>query len=114
MSREVPEWIGASDDSAIPPRVRLRVLLRQGGVCALSGHRISAGDEWDVDHITPLSMGGTNSEKNLQAVWRPAHRKKTAAEASVRAKADRIRAKFLGVYPKSKTPLRSRGFEKTR
>lgn len=112
--RSVPAWEGSTPDAAIPTRVRLRVFERCGGVRALSGHKIKPGDQWDVDHITPLSMGGKHAEPNLQVVWRPAHREKTAQEATARAKADRVRAKHLGTWPKSKTPLRSRGFQKTR
>lgn len=112
--RSVPAWQGSTPDAAIPPRVRLRVFERCGGVCALTGRKIMPGDEWDVDHRTPLSMGGLHAEHNLQVVWRPAHREKTAAEASLRAKADRIRQKHLGIYPRSKAKIRSRGFDKSR
>lgn len=112
--RSVEAWVGKTPDSAIPPRVRLRVFQRQGGICALSGHKIMPGDQWDVDHIKPLSMGGLHAEPNLQAVWRPAHREKTSAEAGDRAKADRIRAKHNGAWPKPKRALKSRGFEPSR
>jgi 5-methylcytosine-specific restriction protein A len=33
MTREVPEWIGATDDAAIPARVRVRVFERYEGRC---------------------------------------------------------------------------------
>ena len=52
--RSVPEWIGATDDAAIPPRVRLRVFNRYGGICQLSGRKIMPGNEWDADHIKAL------------------------------------------------------------
>lgn len=112
--RSVELWEGSTPDAAIPARVRLRVFERCGGICALSGRKIMPGDEWDVDHRKPLSMGGLHREDNLQLVWRPAHREKTAQEAGKRAKADRMRMKHLGIYPKSKARLRGRGFEKTR
>lgn len=112
--RSVPEWVGATPDSAIPPRVRLRVFERCGGKCALSGRKIQVGDEWDLDHVTPLSMGGRHAETNLQVVWRPAHREKTAEEAKDRAKAKRLHAKHFGYFPPSKARIRSRGFQKTR
>lgn len=102
--RTVPEWIGATPDAAIPARVRLRVFDRFGGVCQLTGRKIMAGEAWDVDHIKPLSMGGVHAEANLQPVLRDAHRAKTAAEAPARAKADRMRAKHLGVK-KSSRPM---------
>jgi 5-methylcytosine-specific restriction protein A len=31
--RSVPEWIGASDDQAIPARVKIRIFDRDAGKC---------------------------------------------------------------------------------
>ena len=67
MSRSVPEWIGATDDSAIPPRVRLRVFEAHGGVCHLSGRKIRAGEEWDCDHVKALINGGENRDITIHA-----------------------------------------------
>lgn len=114
MSRTVETWVGSTDDAAIPTRVRLRVFERHGGVCALSGRKIMPGDPWDLDHRVPLILGGRHAEDNLQPVLREAHREKTKADVSAKAKADRIRAKHLGVFPKSKRPLQGRGFESAR
>lgn len=95
--REVPEWIAKHDDQAIPPRVRLRVFERYGGVCQLTGRKINAGDRWDVDHRTALIFGGQHREANLQPVLATAHKVKSAAEMSVKAKADRQRLAHLGL-----------------
>jgi 5-methylcytosine-specific restriction endonuclease McrA len=114
VKRAVPEWRGSSPDAAIPTRVKARVWLRCGGRCALTGKKLSAGDDVDFDHITPLSMGGEHRELNLQLVSRAAHREKTAAEAPGRAKAARIHAKHNGYWPASKAKIQSRGFDKSR
>lgn len=114
LGRSIPPWKGATPDAQVPTRVRLRVFERYGGVCQLSGRKIRAGDDWDLDHKKPLRDGGAHAEDNLWPVLREKHREKTAREATERAKVDRIRAKHLGVYPKSKTPLKSRGFEPSR
>lgn len=112
--RIVSEWVARHPDQAIPPKVKARIWIRCQGRCALTGVKLGPGVPHDFDHIKPLSMGGEHREANLQLVSRDAHRRKTAAEAPARAKADRIRAKHLGLYPRSKRPLQSRGFEKTR
>lgn len=112
MARSVKPWTPTSDDAAIPKAVRLRVFARCNGRCALTGRKLLVGDPFDLDHITPLSMGGTHTESNLQVVYRPAHREKTAAEAGPRAKADRIRLKHIGAWPKSTRPIQGRGFSK--
>ena len=33
MARSVPEWVGKSDDTRVPPRVRIRVYDAYDGVC---------------------------------------------------------------------------------
>lgn len=114
MSRAVTLWAGKTDDSAIPKAVKLRIWAREGGICSLTGRKIMAGDAYDFEHRIPLSMGGRHSEDNIVLALRDAHRAKSATEATWRAKADRVRAKHLGIYPKSPTPLRSRGFQKAR
>lgn len=102
MSRAVPEWIADHDDQAVPSRVKLRIWERCGGVCALTGRKLRPGDAYDFDHIKPLADKGEHRELNLQLVSRDAHRLKTADEAAPRAKADRIRMKFLGLKPKGR------------
>lgn len=104
MARSVPEWIGKTPDSAIPPRVRLRVFERFGGVCQISGRKIHPGDEWDCDHDTALINGGEHRESNLRPVLRTEHRKKTVEDVSLKAKANRVRKKHLGLH-KSSNPL---------
>jgi 5-methylcytosine-specific restriction protein A len=55
-----------------------------------------------------LRNGGQHRESNLQAVYRPAHREKTAAENSAGAKADRTRLKHLGLHkPKGRQRIAS-------
>lgn len=103
--RTVPEWRGKNPDSAIPPRVRLRVFEAHGGVCALTGQKIRPGDEWDLDHKTALANGGEHRETNLHPVLRTAHREKTKADVALKAKADRVRKKHLGIAkPKAALP----------
>ena len=105
MTRSVPEWIGKTDDAAIPKRVRLRVLDAHDGICALTGRKIRPGDEWDLDHRVALANGGEHRESNLQPVLRAAHRKKTAADVAQKAKDRRVRAKHLGLHkPKTTIP----------
>lgn len=112
--RSVEEWRGKNDDSAIPPRVRLRVFEKFGGICQLSKRKIMPGEEWDLDHIKALWRGGEHRELNLQPVLKQPHREKSAEEQSEQAKADRIRKKHLGIWPASKAKIRGVGFRKTR
>lgn len=100
--RSVDEWVGRTDDTAPPPRVKDRIRARQGNICALSGAKLGSDAVVQYDHIVPLWLGGRNSESNLQAVTSESHKRKTANEAKVRAKCNRTRKKHLGIAkPKS-------------
>ncbi len=111
MSRSVAEWVGATDDAAIPARVKARIFQRYEGRCALTGVKLLPGT-FDFDHEKPLSMNGEHREGNLRPVLRTVHQQKTAEEAEPRAKANRIFQKHNGLWPKSKRPLQGRGFPK--
>ena len=102
MTRSVEEWIGKTDDQAIPPRVRLRVFERHGGICHLSGRKIMPGDAWDADHVIALVNGGEHRESNMAPALRTEHRKKTARDVAQKAKDRRIRAKHLGIRKPSR------------
>ena len=112
--RSVPEWRGKTPDTKVPDRIRDRVFARAKGICHLSGAKIQAGQRWDVEHIRPLALGGEHRETNMAPALVEPHREKTAEEKTAISKADRIRRKANGTWPKSKTPLRSRGFPPTR
>ena len=102
--RSVDEWIGSSPDAKIPDRVRLRVFEANEGRCHITGRKIRPGDQWDCDHILALCNGGEHRESNLAPALREEHRKKTAEDVRMRAKADRVRKKHLGIH-KPKRPM---------
>lgn len=113
FGRSVEEWVGATPDAAIPDRVKLRIWNRYGGKCAITGRKLRA-NEAEYDHIQALALGGRHAESNLRLVSGEAHKAKTADDRSRIAKADRIARKHAGLWPKSKTPIRNRGFAPTR
>jgi 5-methylcytosine-specific restriction protein A len=113
-ARSVPEWIGATPDTAIPPRVRLRVFEAHGGVCHISGRKIRAGEKWEADHVIALINGGENREANLAPALSDKHKAKTAADVRQKADVARKRQKHLGIKTDSGRKIQSRGFDKTR
>lgn len=98
MSRSLPEWIGATPDTPIPPRVKLRVFERHGGVCHLSGRKIMPGEPWDCDHVKALINGGENRENNLAPALRDKHREKTAEDVAEKSHVYRMSAKHKGTW----------------
>jgi len=109
MTRTVPEWIGKSPDSAIPPRVKVRLFEKAKGKCECCTRRIGAGDKWDADHIVALVNGGENRETNLQVLCSWCHKAKTKQDVKAKSKTAKVKAKHLGIKrPKQK--IQSRGF----
>jgi hypothetical protein len=46
--------------------LRYTILKRDNGECTLCGAKASTGASLEVDHIIPVSRGGTNTEENLR------------------------------------------------
>lgn len=113
MARTLPEWIGKTDNSKIPDRVKLRVRKREGDVCYLSGRKITTSDHVEYDHRIALILwtgeGHGNRESNIFPVIREPHKEKTKQDVAQRAKSDAVRKKHLGIRPPSQ--IRSAGFE---
>ena len=111
MARTIEEWVAKHDDQAIPARVRLRVFEKFKGVCQLSDVKFYPGDKWEIDHIKELWDGGEHRESNLQPVLVKAHRKKSTAGKTAKARADRLRKSHIGV-PKPKTAFTRNKYRK--
>jgi 5-methylcytosine-specific restriction protein A len=85
---------------------RLNLFLIKKGLCAACTQKIDAGKAWDIDHIVPLALGGTNAADNLQILCRPCHRSKTTQSDIPRiAKTKRLKAHHLGARAPSTRPI---------
>lgn len=95
--RSVPEWIGKTDDAAIPPRVRLRVFDKDNGCCQCCGWKIAAGEKWQTDHTIAIVNGGENRESNLRTLLDGHHKNKTGADMKEKSKTYDKRTRHLGI-----------------
>lgn len=98
--RSVPEWIGATPDTAIPPRVRLRVFERCDSRCHRCNRKLTPADTWIVEHMTALVNGGANAESNLSITCGWCKPVKDAEDVAIKSKSARVRAKHAGIKPK--------------
>ena len=57
---------------SVSQKVRQRVFRRDGGQCQVCGAR----RDLEIDHIIPLSRGGSNTAKNLQVLCATCNRRK--------------------------------------
>lgn len=64
-------------------RTRAAVLARDSYACRIGGPGCTT-TATEVDHLVPLSAGGTDDPGNLRAVCAVCHRAKTAADAAHR------------------------------
>ncbi|WP_051677266.1 HNH endonuclease [Bradyrhizobium sp. URHD0069] len=110
MSRATDEWIGANDDQAIPPRVKVRVFDKCGGRCADCGLSIVGKLRPAYDHTIALVNAGEHRESNLQLLCVPCHAVKTRADVAEKSVTARKRAKHLGIK-KPRTITRWRRFD---
>jgi 5-methylcytosine-specific restriction protein A len=100
MTRSVPEWIGRSDDTPVPPRVRLRVLERFGRRCDPAGgcgRPLRPGDAWVCDHAEALVNGGANRERNLRPLCGWCGTLKTEADVHEKSSLYRKRLRHAGI-----------------
>lgn len=106
--RAVKEWIGATPDSKIPARVKLRILERHGWLCYLTKIDLRAIKASDIhfDHIVALTNGGENRESNLAPAWKPAHAAKTKKDVAEKSRtADKIKHHYrLNNEPSRRLP----------
>ena len=105
MARSRAEWIGRTDDSQPPPRVRLRVLFRFGRRCDPNGgcgRPIRPGDKWTCDHRIALINGGKNRETNLHPLCEWCDPDKTAVDVAEKSRVYRVQLRHAGIRPESK------------
>lgn len=97
-------------------KVRAEAFLRCGGKCEFC-HAVLKTGEAEFDHRIACALGGEATLDNCQVLCIPCHRgegAKTADDQRAISKAKRNWLKHTGAWPKSQSPLRSRGFAKTR
>lgn len=108
MARKLEEWIGATDDTRAPPRVRQRIFDDSVGKCHICGVVI-IGKKWALDHVTALINGGENRQSNLKPVHITCHAIKTASDVAEKAKIAAVRGKHIGaVRPSSSLSTRDK------
>lgn len=62
-------------------KIRQRIMHRDAGLCQQCKREGLVALAYAVDHITPRAEGGTDDDHNLEAICKPHHQRKTAAEA---------------------------------
>ena len=88
------------------PKQRLAICERHGWICHLTGIKIDpVRDRWEIDHIIPLTEGGSDDDDNLAPALASAHLEKTIERAPIGAACRRKMYKHLGAKKKSGRPM---------
>jgi len=105
MPRAVPEWIGRTPDTQVPPRVQLRVLEAHNHICHISGIKIRSGDNFECDHKVALINGGENRERNLAPALTKYHKQKTKEDVAEKAVIYRKKKTNYGIKKIQSRPM---------
>lgn len=97
MSRSVPLWIGKTDDTPVPARVRWRVYKAKDGKCHKCGRAIGIGEEWTLEHLIAIINGGRNAEDNLDLTCCNCLLEKNAADVAEKRIVARKAKKHLSI-----------------
>lgn len=110
MPRTLKEWIGASPDTPIPPRVKLRIWTREKGRDYLTGRKILKGDKFEFEHKIAIINGGQNRESNIFLALRDKHKEKTKADLAEKSRVAAKAKADLGIKSESprKIPQRAK------
>lgn len=111
--RSVPEWEGKTDDTPIPPRVKLRIFERFNQHCNSCGLLIVGRLRPAYDHIIALANGGRNIESNIQLLCSACHATKTKSDVAIKSATYNKRAKRLKLKKRKLIPgSKGSGFRK--
>lgn len=111
MARARKPWVGRTDDSKAPPRVRQRIFDAHDGTCHICDLSIKPGETWHLDHMLALIAGGENAEHNLAPAHTHCNLAKGQRESAEKSKIAKIRGKHIGAI-KPKQSIKSRGFDR--
>lgn len=87
-------FVHATRRSMTPLRA-LRIFEERGGRCYLCERKLTAADDWEVEHRIALENGGTDEDDNLFIACTWCHKPKTADDHAQAAKGKRMAAKSL-------------------
>jgi hypothetical protein len=92
--RRLPEWIGATPDSPIPPRVKLRIRAKANSCCQSCGVRVRYGGQFD--HRPALINGDENRESQIQFICKNCHAARTKTDVAEKSRSARKQASLAG------------------
>ena len=98
--------VGTTKRKSMSRARRLRIWETGQGRCVVCGLPIDGVREnWIVEHIRPLALGGEDTDKNCGPAHEHCARTKTENDVSMIAKAKRQKAGHLGIKTRKGRPM---------
>ena len=112
------EWRFPEERKRLTKKQWLELWTKQDGRCVACGQRmvVKGANEVELlaprdEHLEPLWCAGSNEMANRELWCALCSKVKTAEEAPVRAKSNRIRAKHIGMPKKSSWRSKPEGYK---
>lgn len=107
-ARDVEEWVGKTPDTPVPPRVKDRILQRQGDCCHVCERQFSARLKPEFDHRPALINGGQNRESMIFAICEFCHEPLTKADVEEKSRVADMRKNHFSLKEKRPWDWRKR------
>lgn len=94
---------------SLSPHKRLALFGLHKGVCHICGFPIDpVNDRWEMEHVVALELSRDDEDKNLKPAHYRCHKRKTAVDAGLIAKAKRRELKHKGAWRSAQPMIGSR------
>lgn len=84
------EYIAPTKRRAMTKARRVRIFLRDNGMCCLCTRQIRRGEAWIIEHPDAVALGGSDDDKDLHPAHETCRRVKDKEDAAKIAKRNRI------------------------
>lgn len=102
------EYIAPTKRRSMTKARATRIFLANEGRCCNCGQLIRQGEQWFIEHVESLALGGADDDTNARPAHTKCKAKKDATDAAAKAKRDRlVTASWEG---KRQSKIRSAGF----
>ena len=84
---------------------RAEIFRDAGGFCHICERRIATGEPWEVEHVKPLGLNGSDKQADMRPAHVDCHKGKTRHDVGVMRKADRQMKKHIGLKRRTGAPV---------
>lgn len=84
------QYIAPTKRRSMSKARRVRIFLRDNGVCCICSRQIRHGEPWIIEHPDPVALGGSDDDEHLHPAHEKCRRVKDKEDIARIAKRNRI------------------------